>query len=143
MPFGLKNVTNMFSQTMVGIFVEWMQKFLKVFMDDLNIHNIKWEKHFQHIHMVLQCLREVNLKLNSNKYVFVAKSIKFLGHVVEKSKTRPDLEKVKAVLEFPIPRIVINVRAFLGLIGYYHNYVKDNAHIIMPLFELTKWDVIF
>ncbi len=49
MPFGLKNVTNMFSQTMVRIFVEWMQKFLKVFVDDLNIHNIKWEEHFQHI----------------------------------------------------------------------------------------------
>jgi hypothetical protein len=39
----------MFSQTMVRIFVEWMQKFLKVFVDDLNIHNIKWEEHFQHI----------------------------------------------------------------------------------------------
>jgi hypothetical protein len=46
MPFGLTNVISTFSQTMVGIFAKWMQKLLKVFMDDLNIHNIKWEEHF-------------------------------------------------------------------------------------------------
>jgi hypothetical protein len=46
MPFGLTNVTSIFSQTMVRIFAKWMQKLLRVFMDDLNIHNIKWEEHF-------------------------------------------------------------------------------------------------
>jgi hypothetical protein len=88
--------------------------------------------------MVLQHLKEVNLKLNLNKCVFVAKNIKLLRHVVGRSKMRPDLQKVKVVLEFPILRIVINVRAFLGFIGYYCNYVKEYAHIVMPLFELTK-----
>ncbi len=46
LPFGLKNVIGTFSQTMVGIFAEWMWKFLKIFVDYLNIHKIKWEEHF-------------------------------------------------------------------------------------------------
>jgi hypothetical protein len=42
-PFGFKNATNTFSHTMTNIFTDWMQKFLKVFVDDLNIHNATWE----------------------------------------------------------------------------------------------------
>ncbi len=42
-PFGFKNATNTFSHTMTKIFVNWMQKFLKVFVDGLNIHNATLE----------------------------------------------------------------------------------------------------
>ncbi len=87
---------------------------------------------------MLQCLREVNLKLNRSKCVFVVNSIKFLGHLVGRSRTRPNPEKVRVVLEFPILRIVTNVRAYLGLIGYYRSYIKEYARIVVPLFELTK-----
>jgi hypothetical protein len=53
--------------------------------------------------------------------------------VLGRSETRFDIEKVKAILEFPIPRIIINVWAFLGLIGYYCSYAKEYACIAMPL----------
>jgi hypothetical protein len=53
MPFGSKNATNIFSQTMTKIFADWMQKFLKMFVEDLNVHSATWEKHLQHIKMVL------------------------------------------------------------------------------------------
>jgi len=59
------------------------------------------------------------------------------------TRTKLDSEKVRVVLEFPIPRSFTNVKAFLGLIDYYNNCVKEYAHIIMPLFELTKQDVSF
>jgi hypothetical protein len=39
MPFGLKNTTNTFSQTMANIFKEWINQFVKVFVDDVNIHS--------------------------------------------------------------------------------------------------------
>jgi len=59
------------------------------------------------------------------------------------TKTKLDPKKVKVVLEFPIPRSVTNVKVFLGLIDYYKNCVKEYAHIVIPLFELTKQDVFF
>jgi len=46
-------------------------------------------------------------------------------------------------MEFRIPRIVTNVQAFLGLINYYCNYIKEYVRIVMPLFELTKQNVPF
>jgi len=119
MPFGLKNATNTFTQTMSEVFKDLGSKFLKVFVDDLNVHSESWGEHLQHLNAVLCKLREVNLKLNPNKCCFAAKSITFLGHVVSKEGTKPDLGKIEAVLHFPTPKTVTNVRSFLGLTGYY------------------------
>jgi len=82
MPFGLKNTTSTFSQTMVDIFKEWTNQFVKVFVDDVNIHRGTWNEHSCHIQLVLQKLTRVNLKLNPSKCCFGSKRITFLGHIV-------------------------------------------------------------
>jgi hypothetical protein len=119
MPFGLKNVTSTFIKTMSSVFKEMGDKFLKVFVDDLNIHSKNWEDHLQHLGAVLSRLREINLKLNPSKCCFATKSIVFLGHVVNKEGTKLDPSKIDAVLHFPKPKTVTNARSFLGLTGYY------------------------
>jgi putative transposase len=83
MPFGLKNATSTFSQTMVEIFKEWTNQFVKVFVDDVNIHRGTWNEHSCHIRLVLQKIKGVNLKLNPSKCCFGSKSITFLGHIVD------------------------------------------------------------
>lgn len=80
--------------------------------------------------MVLTRLKEVNIKLNPNKCVFVVKHISFLGHVINQKGIMFDPLKIKAVLEFHVPMLITNVRAFLGLIGYYWNYIKGYAKIV-------------
>jgi hypothetical protein len=143
MPSGLKNATSTFTRTMSTVFKELGDKFLKIFVDDLNIHSENWDEHLQHLDVVLLKLREVNLKLNSSKYCFGAKNITFLGHMVRNEGTKPDLGKIDAVLHFPEPKTVTNIRSFLGLIGYYRNYVRGYSRLVVPLFELTKKDVAF
>ncbi len=123
MPFGLKNVTNTSTRTMSTIFKELGNKFLKIFVDNFNIHNKNWEEHLQHLDAIFFKLREMNLKLNPNKCCFAAKNITFLGHVVSNEGTKPYTSKIDAVLHFPKPKTVTNFKSFLGLIGYYRNYV--------------------
>jgi hypothetical protein len=122
---------------------KWGDKFLKVFVDDLNIHSENWEDHLRHLGAVLSRLREVNLKLNPSKCCFAIESIVFLGHVVNKQDTKLDPGKVDAVLRFPEPNMVTNVRSFLGLTGYYRKYIKEYSRLVGLLFELTKKDVSF
>ncbi len=141
MPFGLKNATNTFTRTMSTVFKELGDKFLKIFVDDLNVHNENWEGHLQHLDAVFLKLREVNLKLNPSKCCFAARSVTFLGHVVSEEGTNPN--KVDAVVHFLVPKTVTNIRSFLGLTGYYRNYVRGYSRLAAPLFELTKKDVAF
>jgi len=143
MPFGLKNVTSTFTRTMSLVFKELGDKFLKVFVDDLNVHSENWADHLQHLEAILSKFREVNLKLNPGKCCFAAESIVFLGYVVSKEGAKPDPKKIDAILRFPEPTTVSNVRSFLGLIGYYRKYVRRYARLAGPLFELTKKEVAF
>jgi hypothetical protein len=55
---------------MTKVFGEYMDKFLKVFVNDLNVHNTMWETYLEHLRFVLLKLREVNLKLNPSKCEF-------------------------------------------------------------------------
>ncbi len=135
MPFGLKNATNTFTRTMSIVFKELGDRFLKILVDDLNVHIENWAEHLQHLDAVFFKLREVNLKLNPSKCCFAAKSITFLGHVVSHEGTKPDPGKIDAIIHFPIPKTVTDVRSFLGLTGYYCNYVRGYSRLVVPLFE--------
>jgi len=125
------------------VFREFGDKFLKVFVDDLNVHSENWEDHLLHFEAVFSKLSEVNLKLNPGKCCFIAESIMFLGYVVSKEGAKPDPKKIGAVLRFPEPMTVTSVRSFLGLMGYYRKYVRGYSRLAGSLFELTKKDVAF
>lgn len=84
MPFNLKNAISIFLRTMIEVYEKYMDKILKVFVDDLNIHNMTWEDHLEHLWFVLLKLREVNLKLSFRKCEFAKTSIGFIGHVVSR-----------------------------------------------------------
>jgi hypothetical protein len=84
MPFGLKNATSTFARTMTEVFKNLGNSFLKICVNDLNVHSDHWQDHLQHLEAVLSRLRAVNLKLNPSKCCFVAGSVVFLGHVINK-----------------------------------------------------------
>ncbi len=106
-----------------------MDKFLKVFVDDLNVHNMIWEEHLEHLQYVLMKLREVNLKLNPRKYEFAKTSLVFIGHVVSRDGIQPNPRKAKAMNKFPVPIMGTNVHNFLGFTSHYKKYVKGYSHI--------------
>ena len=62
----------------------------------------------------------------------------FLGHVVSKDGIQVDLKKIEAILEWPRPTTITEVRSFLGLAGYYRRFVKDFSKIAASLTKLTQ-----
>jgi len=50
----------------------------------------------------------------------------------------PDLEKIKAILDWPTPRSLRPLRGFLGLIGFYRRFVRHYATLAAPLTDLLK-----
>ena len=62
----------------------------------------------------------------------------YLGHIVGGGEVAPELSKIEAVQSFAIPTIKKQVRAFLGLTGYYRKFIKDYARVSVPLTTLIK-----
>ena len=70
-------------------------------------------------------------------------NIHFLRHVVSQDKIQVDLQKVEVVAKWSRPTIVIEIQSFLGLVGYYHCFMKDFLKIVTPLTKLAHKGVKF
>jgi hypothetical protein len=83
-PFGLTNAPTTFMCLMNGVFRDYLDKFVIVFLDDILIYSKTEEEHEQHLRMVLQVLREHQLYAKLSKCTFYQKKIHYLGHIVSK-----------------------------------------------------------
>jgi hypothetical protein len=89
-------------------------------------------------------LQDVGLQIDIDKCDFEAKSVKYLGFIVEAGQgIRVDPEKIKAVQLWERPRTVRGVRGFVGFANYYRDFVPKFSDIALPLTTLTKKDVPF
>jgi hypothetical protein len=114
-----------------------------VYLDDILIFSDTIQEHVKRIKNVFDRIRDANFKLNLGKCTFAAREVAYLGHIVSTDGIMADEGKVKAIRQFPLPRIVRDVRAFLGLAGYYRSFIKDFADFSKPLTLLTRKDTKF
>ncbi|XP_021751362.1 uncharacterized protein LOC110717031 [Chenopodium quinoa] len=98
------------------------------------------EEHVEHLREILQTLRENKLYAKFSKCEFWLEKVAFLGHFASKDGVEVDPAKIEAIKGWPTPKIVSDVRSFLGLGGYYRRCVKDFSKIAKPMTSVMKKD---
>ncbi|XP_060854939.1 uncharacterized protein LOC132932576 [Metopolophium dirhodum] len=68
---------------------------------------------------------------------------KWYGHVITDEGIKPDKKKVEAVMHFPVPKNVKQIKSFLGLSGYYRKFIENYSAIANPMVKLLRKDVKF
>ena len=121
-------------------------------MDDGIIHTKQREdeteeqhiaRHRQYVHEIFDILAENDLYVKPEKCAFEQEEVEYLGVIVGKGRLRMDPKKLHAVLNYPTPRNVTDIRAFLGFTGYYRYFVKNYSAIVRPLLALTRKSATF
>src|SRR5215217_2079 len=125
MPFGPCNAPATFQRVMNEVFQDLIGKGLYVYIDDIVIYSKTFEEHMRLLQEILSHLCRHCLYLKSKKCTIAAEQVDLLGHVMDVDGVRPSPSKIKSVEEYPRPTSKTELRAFLGLIGYYHHFVKN------------------
>ncbi|KAK1682387.1 hypothetical protein QYE76_043235 [Lolium multiflorum] len=143
MSFGLTNAPAYFMNLMNKVFMKYLDKFVVVFIDDILIYSKNEEEHAEHLRIVLGTLRDHQLYAKFSKCEFWLKEVGFLGHVISAGGVSVDPSKIQSILEKKAPTNQTEVRAFLGLAGYYRKFVEGFSSIARPLTQLLKKDKKF
>src|SRR3954463_7368247 len=113
MSFGLTNAPATFSKFMNYIFMEYLDKFIVVYLDDILVYSKYKEEHAEHLRLILAKLREHKLYAKYSKCEFCLPEVTYLGHVISKDGIAVNPERIQAILDWTPPKTVKQVRSFL------------------------------
>jgi hypothetical protein len=146
MSFGLTNAPAYFMNLMNKVFMEYLDRFVVVLIDDILIYSKSDSDHEEHLRLVLQKLRDNQLYAKYNKCEFWIDEVPFLGHIISNGGISVDPTKVREIVAWSIPSTVTEVQRFLGLAGYYRRFIEGFSKIAKPMTSLLgkgrefKWD---
>jgi hypothetical protein len=118
--------------------MEYLNKFMVVFIDDILVYSRNEEKHEEHLRLVVQKLRENQLYAKLSKCEFWLSEVSFLGHVITDGGIAVDPGKVRDVLKWEPLTTVSEIRSFLGLARYYRRFIEGFSKIVKPLTSLLE-----
>ena len=136
--YGLCNAPASFQRLMDMVLNGLTWQVCLVYLDDVVVFSSTFEDHVSRLQQVFDRFRVARLKLKPSKCKLFQRQIRFLGHIVSAEGVSPDPQKVEAVRNWPVPRNLYEVRAFVALASYYRRHIKGFADLARPLHELTQ-----
>ena len=139
-PFGLALLPSYYSKAMQDT-LSGLEDFTRNYMDNVLITSYTENEHLDHIRQVFECFCKFKMKLKLAKCKFGRSEIQFLGHIINHEGIRTLPEKTKEISKIKAPRNADIVRAFLGLLNYYHGFIPAFADLMHPIQKLLKKNV--
>ena len=109
-------------------------------LDDTIIFSRTFNDHLYHLREVFNRIKRAGLKLNIEKCNFWMQRLPFLGHIIAPNGIAPDPQKIEAVQKIQPPKNTTQLRSFLGLVGYYRQFIRNFSSIAKSLNQLLQKD---
>lgn len=141
MPFGISSAPEVFQKKNESIFGDIDG--VEVIFDDIIIAAKDEFEHDTLMRKLLLRAREAKVKFNPAKLQYKVSEVKYMGNIVSESGLKPDVEKVRAIVQMPLPQNREELRRFLGMVNYFSQFIPNQSEATAPLRSLLKKDVVW
>ena len=138
MPFGLVNAPATFQAMMNHILREFLDHGVVVYLDNILIYSKNRKEHEVLVKKVLERLEQHDLAVSLKKSVFHAKTVEFLGYIVETAGVTMSERKVESILKWKAPRSVKDVQIFIGFANFYRRFIENFSKICKPITDTLR-----
>jgi hypothetical protein len=138
MSFGLTNVPAYFMYLMNNVFMDYLDTFIVVLIDDILVYYQNEQEHEEHLRKVLQRLQDCQLYTKLSKCKFWISEVLFLGHIINRDGLAVDPKKVALILDWEAPKDVRGIKSFIGMAGYYRRFIEGFSKIARPMTTLLE-----
>src|SRR3984957_7699430 len=126
MPMGYTDSPGYFSRFTVDSVRDYINKFVAVYSDDVVTYTTGTkEEHWKHVKLVLEEMRKRKMSIKLKKCAFAQKEIEYLGFIIGNGEIKMNPEKVKAIIEWPTPRNVPEIRSFVGSTSQLRRFINS------------------
>ena len=140
---GHKNSSSIFSRVMAKLLATVPIEQLIFFIDDLFLSSRTVSSHLDRLEILLRRLLQANLKLTPRKCELLKKKVTFVGVSVSENGIEITEDRVKDLLDLPVPTTVKRVQEVLGALNYVRKWIPNYSELAKPLHNLTAKDVKF
>ena len=141
-PFGVRNAPPHFQRAVNTMLAEQgLLEAVAAFIDDLGVGGGTHDEAANKLGKLLSALHDVHFMVGTDKKWVGYTSINFLGYRLEAGVLLPDPDRAAAIGRLLPPTTRSQLRGFLGLTGYYREFIKGYAGIARPLYQLLKENV--
>ncbi len=141
--FKLINDSVLFQQYMNNILWDFLNDFCQVYLDDILIYSKTQWKHWQHVKMILNRLREADLQMNIQKCKFNVEEIIFLEVIVSEQDLCMNSIKVKVIVNWTTSINLKKVQSFVRFVNFYRRFIKNFLKLVKSFTQLTRKDTSF
>ena len=136
LPLGVAQSPDFCQETMEHVLQGVMDA--DVYIDNIGCFGKSWKQHLQVLEQVMTRLQDNGFSVNPRKCEWAVQETDFLGYWLTPTGLKPWRKKIDAILRLQRPRMVKDLRSFIGAVTYYCTMFPKRAHILAPLTALTS-----
>lgn len=138
MPQGFCNSPSIFMRMVNRIFQKLSMTCVKCYLDDILVHSSGIREHLNHLREVFATCRQERLRLKLKKCEFFQQSVEYAGFTIEAGQVKCQTRLVERIQQFREPQCLKDNQQFLGLTGYYRQFILNYAAIARPLTDMNR-----
>ena len=136
MPFGMINSAATLKRAMKKL-LHGLDN-VEFYWDDILVHTRTWEEHIKVLQELFTRLLAAGMTIRPTKCLFGVNTVDFLGHRLEEGLIGLHEDNVAKIRDAPRPTTKKQIRSFMGLAGYYRDFIPNFAALAAPLSDLTR-----